>query len=283
MKRFVLLGASNLTMGLPLIVPSLQKMAPGPCEVLAAAGFGRSYGDWSFFLYRSLPGIVDCGLWKQLTQRVAAENAERPGPSAAAPLSALLTDIGNDVLYGYSAAQIAGWVRECAGRLKNCGAETVLTLPPLASVRRISRWRFGFFRTLFFPRCRLSFSTILQRAEELTERLQQLTADMQLRIFDPPAEWYGFDPIHIRRSVCREAWQTLCSQWSQGTRQAQETQWLRETRWAEGAPLGWRKSTDRQLARQIRRASPEVMRRFGRLNITPQPVLRREKLTVSLF
>lgn len=277
MRRFVLLGASNLTMGLPLIVPSLQKMAPGPCEVLAAAGFGRSYGTWSFFLYRSLPGIVECGLWKPLTERVAATNADGADDTGTESLSALLTDIGNDVLYGYSAAQIAGWVRECAQRLKSCGAQTVLTLPPLASVRQISRWRFGFFRTLFFPRCRLSFPTILQRAEELAERLQQLAAEMQLHVFDPPAEWYGFDPIHIRRSLRQKAWQVLCSQWSQGSRETEEAEG------AEGVQRGRGKSADRQLARQIRRAQPEMVRHFGRLTITPQPVIRRENLTVSLF
>src|SRR5262245_2033911 len=81
--RIVLLGASNLTRGISTVIETAGSILGRPLEVLAAFGHGRSYGMSSSVLGRSLPGIVDCGIWQSL--------AARPPVST----SALITDIGN--------------------------------------------------------------------------------------------------------------------------------------------------------------------------------------------
>ncbi len=83
----VLLGASNLTRGISTVVGMARGIVGEPSEFLIAMGHGRSYGQRSSVLGRSLPGITQCGLWEALRH-------------ARGPTSALITDIGNDVIYG---------------------------------------------------------------------------------------------------------------------------------------------------------------------------------------
>ena len=102
--RAVLIGASNLTRGMATSLKTVQTIWPPPMEILVAAGLGRSYGLTSRILGRSLPSILTCGLWEKLKQ----------GPSL--PTAALLTDVGNDLLYGASVKQLVSWVDTCLER-----------------------------------------------------------------------------------------------------------------------------------------------------------------------
>jgi len=64
---------------------------------VAALGHGRSYGAHSKFVVRTLPGILQSGLWRHLESL------------STVPTRALVTDIGNDILYGFSAEQTLAW------------------------------------------------------------------------------------------------------------------------------------------------------------------------------
>lgn len=194
--RVVLLGASNLKMGFPAALARLRRGIESPVEVLAALGHGRSYGMWSRLLgIRQLPGIVDCGLWQDLDRR------------SPLPTLAILTDVGNDLLYGASAPQIAGWVGTCLERLAERGAETVLTLLPLASLEKVSPVRYHLVRSILFPgRRAASWDAMLDSVRELNERLRQLGLAHGARLVEPSPSWYGVDPIHVRRSMRHEAW-----------------------------------------------------------------------------
>ena len=115
-------------------------------EVLAALGHGRSYGLESRVLGRSLPGILQSGLWPALAARQSNE------------VAALVTDVGNDIVYGARAAVILEWIAECLTRLAAARARTVITLLPLAGISALPPWRYRLLRTLLFPGCRLSFA-----------------------------------------------------------------------------------------------------------------------------
>lgn len=202
-RRVVLLGASNLTRGISTVIDTARQVWGAPLEVLAALGHGRSYGLGSSVLVRRLPGILQCGLWDALS-------ALPPAPTAA-----LVTDIGNDILYGASVASILAWVEECLERLAGSNAPIVLTLPPTATVTAVSAWRYTFIRTCAFPGCRLSRNDAFSRAELLDEGLQQLALRRGIRAVRPRVEWYGFDPIHIRRRHWASAWNEVLSNWSE--------------------------------------------------------------------
>lgn len=195
--RVVALGASNLTRGFQAVV-STARAAWGPqVEIVAALGHGRSYGFHSVFLAREMPGILESGLWRQL---------EAMPP---APTRALVTDVGNDVLYGVSAPQILAWVDEALGRLRRFTDDIVLTGLPLVNVDTLSRPKFYAFRSIFAPACRLSLEQVVDVATRVSEGLPKLAAARSATFVQLKPSWYGFDPIHIRPAMWRTAWQEI--------------------------------------------------------------------------
>lgn len=200
--QLLLLGASNLILGLPTVLSTARLLlGRSPVEVLVAAGHGRSYGQWSRVLLRGLPGILDCGLW----------------PAAARPARgetyALVTDIGNDLAYGVSPAELAAWVSACVARLRALDADIVLTRPPVARLASLTPWRYRLFRSLFFPRCRLSLPVMLDRVDDVNQRLAVLASQTRINLVEPWPAWYGADPIHIRRRARADAWHEILSAW----------------------------------------------------------------------
>ncbi len=192
--RVVLLGASNLTRGFAVALGTARGILGPPIEVMAALGHGRSYGSWSRFLGRGLPGIVECGLWEALRRRPPA------------PTYALLTDIGNDILYEAPVPAIAGWIEWCLDRLAEAGARTVLTLLPAAGIEALDPRLYLVLRGVLFPGRRLRLSQAVERTRELNLRLVDLARGRGIPLVSPEAAWYGIDPIHVKRRLRREAW-----------------------------------------------------------------------------
>lgn len=188
-ERFVVLGASNVSRALPQIVALARRAHGGPIEILAAHGHGRSYGTWSRVLWvRELPGIDGCGLWPVL--------AARPAPRT----TALVTDIGNDLVYGVAPIVIAGWVERAFDRLLAARARIVVTAVPIESLTRLGRVRFEFARALLFPERSLVLADVVARAKELDELVHGLASSRGIARVTPRADWYGLDPIHVRLS-----------------------------------------------------------------------------------
>jgi len=100
-------------------------------EIWGVHGHGRSFGIWSKVLGRSLPGITESRFWETFAP---TEN----GP----PPRALLTDIGNDILYGQETTRILEWVETCIERLQRWDTRIVMTRLPLASLEKLSHIRF---------------------------------------------------------------------------------------------------------------------------------------------
>lgn len=256
--RVILLGASNLWLSLPHVVQQARRAAGGPLEVLGACGHGRSYGAWSRLLFvRELPGIIHCGLWDELARRPPV------------PTVALVTDVGNDLVYGELPATVAGWVEACLDRLATLGAETVLTLLPIESLAFLSPLRYYVVRTILFPGRGVPRGALLERAAELNSRLQRLGLERGVRLVEPEPSWYGIDPVHIRPGERDRAWRSITSHWRLESLAG----------WSPGEehlPL-----PRRHALWGIRAAE---LRLFGRTIHTPQPAGRfAEGTTVALY
>jgi hypothetical protein len=198
-RRVVLLGASNLTRAIATVLRIARAAGDGPLDAWAALGHGRSYGQRSVVLGRALPGIVECGLWDALNG----------APSL--PTTALVTDVGNDILYGTPVDRIAGWVEVCLDRLAAAHARPVLTALPLANLNTLTERRFRFFRSVLFPLSRLTLAEATDRARSLDARLRDMALARGLRLIEPRATWYGIDPIHIRMRHWPTAWGEILS------------------------------------------------------------------------
>lgn len=251
MTRVVLLGASNVTLGFGVLTRLIRAGFAGPIDLRAALGHGRSYGAWSSLLVRSLPAITQCGLWDGLRS------------SSAEKTYALVTDVGNDLMYGFSPEQIEAWVTICLHRLGEAGARSVFVRLPIARVERLGAARYHATRFSFFPGHKpVSWPEMLRRARELDERVAESARRHGAEVVTPPLEWYGFDPIHIRWTKRAPAWRRVLSAWPG---------WEVPERSGRGGGVSL-------LGRM-----PERYRLFGRERGTRQPVVARDGMMVSLY
>ncbi len=251
-SRLAVLAASNVALGQRALLATALTRLGSPLDLLVADGFGRSYGLAASVAGRSLPALLDCGLWRTLE-------------AGQGPLRALVTDVGNDLLYGADVATIAGWVDEALARLRARGAQVALAGLPLASLARLGPLRFGLLRRLFYPhRSPLDHARLRARAPELDGALRAAAARAGCAFVEPRADWYGFDPIHVRRGLRREAFETLLAPLGDG----------RPASGPPPLPASWR----------LLALPPERRGWFGRERRHAQPALRlADGSTLSCF
>lgn len=242
--RIILLGASNVTKGVSVIIETAQRMFGSPLDVYAAIGHGRSYGLKSFVLVRSLPSILDSHVWEVVR--------EQPD----VPTYALVGDIGNDVMYGPPPEQIAWWIEQSFDRLGAIGAKTICTGLPLDSIDRLKKWEYLAARTLMFPTKRITFEAAKQRSHAIAQRVQSIAAERTIPFIQLPGAWYGIDPIHIRPGRKALAWSSILSHW------LSEEQVDQETVLARGSLSRWIK---------LRSSSPEKWWLLGMQRGRQQP------------
>ena len=239
MKRFVLLGASNARRCLPTIFSSARAASGEPVVLYGAIGHGRSYGSPSSVLGRSLPGILECGLWAALET------------SARDPLDAVVSDAGNDILYGFSVAEILGWVAQCISRLERLGARTTVMGLPVETIERLGPARFLMFRFGLLPVKPPSARTgpgQRPRARRRDPAHRERTGD-PLRRAPRRVVWFRPDPYPISQ---------------------------REAAWAEilGAPPAAEARLPTLDALRVRLARPEGESLFGIEHAHAQPAFR---------
>jgi hypothetical protein len=205
----VVLGASNLTLGFPRIVAEVRRLFPGRVQIFAGHGHGRSYGRSSWAVYRTLPGLSECGLWEAF--RIVREQAHAAGQQV--PVYALVTDIGNDLLFGASPERIDDWVTECLVPLQRENAKITIGRPPVFALQRLGRTRYVATRSFFFPKSPLTYERMLEDVPRLDGLIAASAAEIAADSFIPRPEWYGFDPIHIRLRSRASAWNEILGRW----------------------------------------------------------------------
>jgi hypothetical protein len=200
-RRIVVLGASNVTRNISTVVAFAGQAWGLPADYLIAAGHGRSLGKTSRVLTRRLPGILDCGIWDALKNRVPL------------PTAALLTDVGNDLVFGMSVREIMVWVRECLERLAPHCQRITMTELPLESVAQFDEFRFVIMRSLLFPKSKLQLSEAIERSRELNGFLREIAAEYGAAWVENERVWYGLDPIHYRSRYTSAVWQKVFATW----------------------------------------------------------------------
>lgn len=195
-RNVVILGASNVVRSLPTAVRIATSGLGTPLDLFLACGHGRSYGVSSSAFGRVLPAIRDCGLWRALPQSGHLDRA-------------VITDVGNDILYDLSVSRIVDSVEQCLQQLSKLTAVPTVSALPTESIRRMGVTRYTLLRSILFPPCRLTLEQAIQRSEQLDRALVDLSIHYGARVIRPHLDWYGWDPIHIRRRHFVAAWNRL--------------------------------------------------------------------------
>ena len=204
-RRVILLGASNLTRSFSTVVATVRQTWSDPVEIMVAMGHGRSYGVETSVFGKKISGIFPCALWRDLQNRPQL------------PTSALVTDIGNDLVYGIPPDQMLDWVERCLDRLSEAGAAILVTQLPVESIERLSERRFQFFRRALFPRSKLTLAAARVLVREINERLIEIGQARKIPVIPVSVSWYGVDPIHLKRAIKRLAWPTMLASWRAGS------------------------------------------------------------------
>lgn len=196
-RRVVVLGASNTVRGVASLVAALERSWGKPVDLLAALGHGRAYATTSRVLQRRLPAIRSCKIWEHLAAR------ER------LPTAGLVTDIGNDLIYGVSLERTLEAVEQCVAELAPYCDRLVVTKTPLSNVAQLGETQFKLMRTALFPRSQLELGAALEAMDALNQALDAFAGRYRAYVIAPRPQWYGWDPIHILRGCYPDAWATL--------------------------------------------------------------------------
>lgn len=249
-----MLGASNVVRSLPTIVETARRSWREPIEMMVAMGHGRSYGEDSVVFGRKISGIFPCALWRDLHSR------------AALPTTALITDIGNDLLFGVTPQTLVSWVEGCLERLVKVEAQIVVTLLPASSIETLGERRFAFFRRMLFPRSKLTLADAKAHVREINERLMMFDGSRNISVIPVSGQWYGLDPIHLLRKTHRAAWPAILAGWR-----------------AAGEPLQLRRASLFEIA-YLSALAPLERSQFGFTLHTVQPCGRFfDGTTISLY
>lgn len=255
-QQVLLFGASNLTLGWNAVISELVRRWPAPLNVNLCLGMGRSWIGPSRVFWRVLPGITECGLWHHL-----------PEPSSR--VAVMMTDIGNDIVYGYPPGQILDSVRLCLDRIlawaPDC--EIVVTRLPIPSIQTLTPMRFRIMRLVLFPGSSRTLSSILSESEQVDRGVCDLAREYPLRLVESEAEWYGFDPIHVLKPKRAEVFRHYFSYWTQENHNTPDPG-----------------TSDRHQNTRLP-ALPVTAERIvrGRKVLTPQPCFQSDLVTLSAW
>ncbi len=251
-RPFIVLGASNVSRGLARLTATVRCRSGGPIDLFVAAGHGRAYGVSSRVWARRLPSILASGLWRALDRA----RVEKP--------LALVTDVGNELLYGLGIAAVAAAVGEASRRLADRGARLVITGLPLESISGVGAVRYGLLRSLYVPGCPLARDELKEAAQWLDDELRALAAELGATFIEQPGDWYGLDAIHLKRPRLDRLWGRVSDAWELPAASLRPRATL-----AEWAALGTKAAEVRSVARMTR--------------LTRQPVIDRAAMRVWMY
>ena len=198
----VLLGASNLARGHQAVVNHLRKgLEPHHVEFISALGPGRAYCVEGGVLQVRYRSIESCGVLEAIRQR-----AQSP-----CQVIALVTDIGNDIMYGVSEEDII----QCLGRtfdsLRALNAHVIATAIHVDLEREVGEYRFLLLRTLFFPRSSVTYRQAAAAIRTINSFLAEKEDDT-FHVVKDMKRYVGADKIHYTLLKSHLAWTRLTAE-----------------------------------------------------------------------
>jgi hypothetical protein len=192
----ILLGASNLSRGCFAFARHMKIcLHPRKFEVLIASGPGRAYCASGGLLNISYPPINTSDIFN------AAQEKREYGYRVVA----LVTDIGNDIMYGVPAGKVIETVHQIFRKLESMDAEVFYTTLPVAFEKGIHPIWFYILRSMLLPFSRVSYSEATEGIIEVNRFLKESAGSYGHLISDMD-RYLGFDEIHYGWLRAHSAW-----------------------------------------------------------------------------
>lgn len=190
------MGASNLARGYSALVDCLsQCLHPQAIEVLHAMGPGRGYFAQGGVFNVSYAPIVLSGV---------LDAARKRQPHVQKTL-ALITDIGNDIMYNVAPEKIIACVKSVVQELEAMDADVFIHPIPMDIMEDVTERQFGVLRKVFFPRSPVTHSGAASAVQKINEFLRAL-AGGRIHLLPGAKEHCGVDKIHYSVFRSHKAW-----------------------------------------------------------------------------
>ncbi|MFQ5450969.1 MAG: hypothetical protein ACE5E9_10090 [Nitrospinaceae bacterium] len=193
---FILLGASNLARAYDAVVHCLTRcLRPRPVEFLSAMGPGRAYKARGGIFNITYPPIGSCGI-------LAA--AKDPARKAARKI-ALVTDIGNDIMYNVPVGEIIACLETLLRDFRALEADVFVTRIPVDLETGVTEFQFDLLRGLFFPHSPVGRLQAAAAVREINGFLRD-AAGGRIHLLPDMKEFCGVDKIHFSLFHSHKAW-----------------------------------------------------------------------------
>jgi hypothetical protein len=162
---------------------------------LIASGPGRAYCASGGLLNVSYPPIYASDIFE------AAQNKSESGYQVVA----LVTDIGNDIMYGVSPEKVIDTLQQVFARLESMNAEIFFTTLPAVFEKGVHPVWFYILRSVLLPFSRVSYDEATAGIIEVNQFLRKYDSEHSHLIPDMD-RYLGYDDIHYGWLRAHNAW-----------------------------------------------------------------------------
>ncbi|MFQ5715571.1 MAG: hypothetical protein ACE5GQ_00560 [Nitrospinales bacterium] len=196
---FVFLGASNLARGHRALARCLEaSLHPRPVRFLYALGPGRGYCAWAGFLNKVYPPISGSPIFDAIRRQAATS----------AGVVALVSDIGNDIMFDIPAETITEKLRHIFRQFLELDARALVTPIPSFFETELGRRSFLFLRALFYPKSKVTHEQAVSAVRTINRFLEK-SANENISLIDGLDPFIGWDKIHYSVLKNHLAWSRI--------------------------------------------------------------------------
>ena len=198
---FVLLGASNLARSFYGLKNCIKRcLLPRSSYFIHAMGPGRGYISQGGILNATYPPITNCGILE------AVRNIRKPNQK----VIALITDIGNDIMYGIPPDEIIGGLQYIFDALNEIETNIFITPISVNLKNDISEFYFRILRQIFFPKSKAKYPQTLEAIEDINKFINQ-SSNEKIVVISDMEQFCGLDKIHYSVLKSHLAWSYLAN------------------------------------------------------------------------
>jgi hypothetical protein len=192
----ILLGASNLSRGCYVFAKHMQTcLRPRSVEVLIACGPGRGYCVPGGLLNINYPPICSSDIFEVAQKK--SESGYR--------VIALVTDIGNDIMYSVSAEKLTETIQQIFVTFRSMNAEVFYNTLPVAFEKTVHPAWFYILRSVLLPFSRVSYAEARAGIIAVNQFLKESPSE-NCHLISDMDRYLGFDEIHYGWLRAHHAW-----------------------------------------------------------------------------
>jgi len=193
---FIFLGASNLARSLDGLKLCIKRcMLPRGVSFLHAIGPGRGYVSRGGILNAVYSPILDSGIFEAVRRKRIKNQT----------VVALITDIGNDIMYDASPDVIIGGLQHLYNLLDAFETNIFITSIPVDLENDISELYFHILRKVYFPNSPVTYSQASNNIKAINQFILQ-PSNQRISVIDDMKSFYGIDKIHYSILKSQIAW-----------------------------------------------------------------------------